>query len=200
MTVNNADTQIRATVEAWAVARDAGLWDTLLTMWHPGGQMKTTWFRGSAEAFVDASRAGFDAGVTVHHFLGGSLIERSGHRAVAQTKMTISQRLVLADVEVDVTCVGRFYDFFEQRNDRWRIMLREPIYEKDRVDPVVPGDIPPIDRGVLATYPTGCRHLLYCQNAAGMNIHTDVPSLRGPEIEQLYADGRSWLAGENLSR
>ena len=198
--MHDAERSIRSVVEAWAVARDAGAWDELRATFHPDGRMKTTWFRGAAAEFVDASRAGFDAGVLVHHFLGGSLIRVSGRRAVAQTTMCLSQRLVLGQVEVDVTCVGRFYDFFEERDREWRIVLREPVYEKDRLDPVVPGEIPPLDHTVLATLPSGCRHLLYCQRAAGMDVHTDVPGLRGAEVEDLYANGRRWLAGAALRR
>jgi SnoaL-like protein len=198
--VHNPESSIRSVIEAWAVARDAGAWDELRSTWHPDGRMKTTWFRGSAAEFVDASRRGFDAGVLVHHFLGGSLIQILGRRAIAQTKMSISQRLVLGDVEVDVSCVGRFYDFFEERGGDWRIVLREPIYEKDRLDPVISGQAPPVDHAVLATLPSGCRHLLYCQKTAGMNIHTDVPGLRGSDVQELYSDGRRWLAGEALLR
>jgi hypothetical protein len=196
--VDSPECNIRSVIEAWAVARNAGVWDELRSTWHPDGRMKTTCFRGSAAEFVDASRSGFDAGVLVHHFLGGSLIQVSGRRAIAQTKMSIAQRLVLGDVEVDVTCVGRFYDFFEERAGDWRIVLREPIYEKDRLDAVVPGQIPPVDQAVLETFPTGCRHLLYCQTTAGMNIHTD--GLHGREVQELYSDGRRWLDGETLPR
>lgn len=198
--MHTTESSIRSVVEAWAVARDSGDWGTLRSAWHDDGRMKSTWFRGPAQDFVDASRAGFDAGVTVHHFLGGSLVEVSGERAIAQTKMSISQRLLVHDVEVDVTCVGRFYDFFERRDTHWKIVLREPIYEKDRLDPVTAGAGPALDHALLATFPPSCRHLLYCQTAAGMTVHTDVPSLRGPAVQQLYADGRSWLNGEPLAR
>ncbi|MFC5233141.1 nuclear transport factor 2 family protein [Pseudonocardia zijingensis] len=198
--MDDPDRAIRSVVERWAVARDAGAWDELRSTWHPGGRMKTTWFRGTAADFVEASRRGFDAGVLVHHFLGGSLIQVAGPRAVAQTKMSISQRLVLDGVEVDVTCVGRFYDFFEDRDDDWRMVLREPIYEKDRLDAVVPGEVPPVDRAALKAFPSGCRHLLYCQSTAGMKVHLDVPGLHGPEVEELYSAGKRWLAGEPLPR
>ena len=40
----------------------------------------------------------------------------AGNRAIAQTKMTISQRALVHDVLVDVVCTGRFYDFFEKRD------------------------------------------------------------------------------------
>ena len=62
----------------------------------------------------------------------------SGTRAIAQTKMTISQRAKVEDVLCDVVCTGRFYDFFEKRADRWGLVLRQPIYEKDRLDPLDP--------------------------------------------------------------
>ena len=52
--------------------------------------------------------------------------------------MTISQRAAVHDVLCDVVCTGRFYDFFERRDGRWGLVLRQPIYEKDRLDPVDP--------------------------------------------------------------
>jgi len=52
--------------------------------------------------------------------------------------MTIHQRAPLDGVMVDVACIGRFYDFMEKRDGRWAIVRRQPIYEKDRLDPVDP--------------------------------------------------------------
>ena len=72
------------------------------------------------------------------HFLGGTSIDIAGDRAVAQTKMTITQRAAVHGVECDVVCTGRFYDFFERRDGRWAIVLRQPIYEQDRLAPVDP--------------------------------------------------------------
>ena len=83
------------------------------------------------------ARAG-TKGVSILHFLGGTSIELAGDRAIAQTKMTISQRGDGRRRACDVVCTGRFYDFFERRAGRWGIVLRQPIYEKDRIDPVDP--------------------------------------------------------------
>lgn len=191
---------IRSVIERWAIARDSGAWDQLRSTWHEDGRMRATWFRGAADDFVAASRRGFENGVLVHHFLGGTLVDVSGDRAVAQTKMTISQRLDLAGVEIDVTCVGRFYDFFERRDVGWRLVLRDPIYEKDRIDPVAPDTAPLIDQTALNRLPYGCRHLLYCQQRAGLDIYTDVPGVSGPEVERLYSSGRLWLEGQQIDR
>ena len=34
--------------------------------------MMATWFQGSAEEFIAVSRAGFEKGVSILHFLGGN--------------------------------------------------------------------------------------------------------------------------------
>ena len=84
------------------------------------------------------------------HFLGGSSIDIEDDRATAQTKMTISQRADVHDVTCDVVCTGRFYDFLERRDDVWGIVLRQPIYEKDRLDPVDPSARLELDGALLA--------------------------------------------------
>jgi hypothetical protein len=114
---------------------------------------------------------------------------------VAQTKMTISQRAEVEGVLCDVLCTGRFYDFVERRKGKWGVVLRQPIYEKDRLDSVEPGRFPQLDRTLLMSFPEGYRHLAYLQKKLGFPIKTDMPGLKGPEVERLYARGKTWLAG-----
>src|SRR5947207_4235012 len=157
---------IRELVENWALWRDARLWDRFRTVWHPDGRMMATWFQGSFEEFINANEQGWARGVRILHFLGGSAIEIAGARAVAQTKMTISQRAAVDGVLCDVVCTGRFYDFFEKRG-RWGLVLRQPIYEKDRLDPIDPSAKLALDQELLAHFPEGYRHLAYLQTRIG---------------------------------
>jgi len=189
---------IREIVENWVVWRDAGDWERFRGVWHGDGRMMATWFQGSAEEFIAVSRAGFEKGVNILHFLGGNSVDVAGNRAISQTKMTISQRALVHDVLVDVVCTGRFYDFFEKRNDRWAIALRQPIYEKDRMDPVDPAARLVLEAGLLQRFPEGYRHLAYLQTEIGYKVKPDMPGLKGPEVEALYARGRAWLAGGPL--
>src|SRR5262252_5668206 len=129
---------IRDLIENWAVWRDTLMWDRFRTVWHDDGRMMATWFQGTADEFIKVSQEGYERGVRILHFLGGSSIDIAGSRAVAQTKMTISQRATVENVVCDVVCTGRFYDFLEKRYDRWGLVLRQPIYEKDRLDPIDP--------------------------------------------------------------
>ena len=189
---------IREVVENWVVWRDAGDWERFRGVWHPEGRMMATWFQGTAEEFIAVSRTGFEKGVNILHFLGGNSVDVAGNRAISQTKMTISQRAKVHDVPVDVVCTGRFYDFFEQRDGRWGIVLRQPIYEKDRMDPVDPAARLNLDAGLLGRFPEGYRHLAYLQTQIGFKVKPDMPGLKGPEVAALHARGRAWLQGKPL--
>jgi hypothetical protein len=189
---------IREVIENWAVWRDAGDWERFRSVWHDGGVMMATWFQGPAEQFIRVSKEGWDRGVSILHSLGGTSIELASPRAIAQTKMTISQRAVVEGVACDIVCTGRFYDFFERRGDRWAIVLRQPIYEKDRIDSLLPGQAPQLEQALLAQFPEGYRHLAYAQTKIGYAVKRDMPGLKGPEVQALYARGRSWLAGSAL--
>ena len=189
---------IREIVENWVVWRDAGDWERFRGVWHADGRMMATWFQGSAEEFIKVSRAGFDKGVSILHFLGANSVDIAGSRAISQTKMTISQRAKVHDVLVDVVCTGRFYDFFEKRSERWGIVLRQPIYEKDRMDQVDPAARLTLDPALLGRFPEGYRHLAYLQTQIGYQVKPDMPGLKGPEVEALYARGRAWLDGKPL--
>jgi hypothetical protein len=189
---------IRELVENWALWRDAGDWERFATVWHDDGFMMATWFQGPAPDFIRVSREGLQRGVSILHFLGGFTVDIAGERAIAQTKMTISQRAELDGVSVDVVCTGRFYDFLERRDGRWGIVLRQPIYEKDRLDPIDPSAKLKLDDELLSQFPDGYRHLGYVQTAAGFEVKRDMPGLIGPEVELLYRRGGAWLAGEPL--
>jgi hypothetical protein len=182
-------------VHNWALWRDAGDWERFRTVWHDDAWMSATWFQGPAAKFIEVSKAGFDKGVSILHFLGGSSVEVKAGRAIAQTKMTISQRGDLDRELVDVVCTGRFYDFFERRAGRWAIVRRQPIYEKDRMDPVDPSVALKLDPDRLGSYPEGYRHLAYLQSKLGFTIKLDMPQLKGEVVERLYRHGRAWLEG-----
>jgi hypothetical protein len=186
---------IAEVVQNWALWRDAGDWERFRTVWHDDGWMTATWFQGPAAKFIEVSRAGFDKGVSILHFLGGCSVDVHGSRAVAQTKMTISQRGDVDHQTVDVVCTGRFYDFFEKRAGSWRIVRRQPIYEKDRMDPLDPSAQLKLDPDLLGSFPEGYRHLAYLQTKLGFRIKQDLPQLKGAAVQRLYAHGKAWLAG-----
>jgi hypothetical protein len=114
--------------------------------------------------------------------------------------MTITQRAPVHGIECDVVCTGRFYDFLERRDGRWGLVLRQPIYEQDRIGVVDPAARLELDRTALERYPVGYRHLAYLQEQQGFTVKQDMPGLVGPKVDALYASGARWLAGEPLDR
>jgi len=189
---------IRELIENWVLWRDACDWARFRTVWHDEGRMMATWFQGTADEFIKVSEEGYRRGVRILHFLGGTTVDLAGTRATAQTKMTISQRATVEGVPCDVVCTGRFYDFLEKRAGRWGLVLRQPIYEKDRIDPVDPAATLTLDQKLLARFPEGYRHLAYMQARIGYKVKTDMPGLDGPELEALYSRGAAWLEGGKL--
>lgn len=187
---------IRTVIENWALWRDAGDWDRFSSVWHPDGFMSATWFQGTAPEFIAASRAGFANGLRILHFLGGTSVDVDHDRAVAQTKMTITQRDVLHGIEVDVVCTGRFFDFLTRDHDAgWRIVRRQPIYEQDRLDPLDPAAHLELDKDLLESFPVGYRHLGYLQTQIGFAVKPGLPGLTGQAVERLYEEGAAWLRG-----
>ena len=187
--------EIRDLVENWVLWRDAGDWDRFATVWHEEGRMNATWFQGNYKDFIRVTQEGWAKGVSILHVLGGMTIELKGERAFTQTKMTISQRGPVNGVLCDVLCTGRFCDFLEKRDGKWGFVLRQPIYEKDRVDPVDPAATVSFDKDKLASMPPGYRHLAYIQLGIGYDVKLDMPQLTGPEVDALYAAGKDWLNG-----
>jgi SnoaL-like protein len=191
---------IREVVENWVLYRDARMWERFRTVWHPEGWMMATWFQGGFEEFIKASQEGFDRGVRILHEISGTTVDIAGNRAMADSKMKIMQRAPVDGVLCDVTCFGRFYNFLEKRDGRWGIVLRETIYEKDRLDPVDPAAVLKLDKDLLARFPEGYRHLAYLQTRVGFKVKTDMPGHEGPVLEALYARGKRWLEGKPLEK
>ena len=189
---------IKQLVDNWVVWRDAGHWDRFRTVWHDDGVMQATWTQGTADEFIAMSKEGWAKGVSILHFLGGNSIDLAGDRAISQTKMTISQRALVHGVFVDVVCTGRFYDFIERRDGKWGFVLRQPIYEKDRMDTVDPAGKVELDQSLLMSFPEGYRHLAYLQSQIGYKIKMNMPGLKGEAVEELYQRGAEWLAGGAL--
>ena len=191
--------EIRELIENWVLWRDAGDWDRFATVWHADGRMNATWFKASASDFIAGCKRAFDAGMIGLHSLGGVSINLQGPRAIAQTRMQIVQRALVHDVLVDVHCEGRFVDALEKRDGRWGMVLRQPVYELDRMSPVNPAATVSLDREILASYPEGYRHLAYLQSSLGFDVSKTLPGTRGPEIAALMGRLNSWLDGADRS-
>jgi hypothetical protein len=64
------------------------------------------------------------------------------------------------------------------------------------MDPVDPAARLELDPALLGRFPEGYRHLAYLQTQIGYEVKADMPGLRGPEVQALYARGAGWLDGK----
>jgi len=183
-------------IQAWALYRDQGRWAELLDTFHPDGTIAVTWFKGAFPDFVEASkRAAAGSKSLSKHQIGWPLVTLRGDRAMAETSIAIHGRATLDSVLVDNVSYGRFLDRLERRAGRWRIAERIAIYEKDRLDPVVPGEA--FDRFMTETdfsiYPEAYRFIGHRLVSAGRKLVSPIIVNASPEAEALYRRYRDWL-------
>lgn len=194
----NDETELRDGIETWAIARDTGDWERLASVWHTDGRMVATWFEGSAEEFISACRRAWGKGVLAQHVLGGTAIRRKASRAICETRMTIMVRTEVEGVLCDLSCVGLFFDLWLRTESGWRLRWRQPVYEKDRLDPVAAGFAPVLDPAILGGFPIGYRHLAYQQFRSGLPVNRNLPGTGGADVAPLYAAASAWLDGGPL--
>jgi hypothetical protein len=183
-------------IQAWGFARDQGRWDDLLAIFHPGGEIAVSWFRGPYPEFVAHCRRNFGRGSHAKHLLWPSRITVNGARAVAETNVAILVRQTIAGVAVDLTSQARFLDRLERRDGVWRIVERAAVYERDRLDAVEPSAafVALMAKADAAMYPPAYRYMAYRVHALGRSLAEPVHYDGRPETEALKARYAAWLA------
>ena len=196
MTTSNAlldKLALHDVVQSWALYRDTGDWEGLQSTLHPSAHMTATWFDGPFTDFILAVKASWRKGSSSQHFLGGTVSQIVGDKAIAQTRMTIMVRGALQGHEVDVSCVGRFYDRVVKNDGQWKILKRNVIYEKDRMDLVNPGTLLELDAQKLAQFPEGYRHLAYLQSSHGAQVSPHLATSQGEGFDRLVQEAQAWI-------
>jgi hypothetical protein len=181
-------------IQAWGFSRDNCEWDALLDAYAVDGQMSTSWGKLAAADFVAACRNGMNQNrYAVLHSFGGSAVSVNGDRALVRTRMTLMLRGELYGHEVDVTSHGITYDRMVRTPSGWKIFLRSNMYEKSRIDAVMPGTDLSIDQDKLLSYPEAYRHLAYFQVANGAKVPRDLPRPGSTELLFLIKAGEAWF-------
>jgi hypothetical protein len=191
---------IRELVENWSIYRDNREWERFLEVWHEGGVMMTTWGgQATPQQFVEAATNGFAKGDRMLHEVSGVTALVQGERGFAMSKLRIQQRGPVEGVLCDVVCIGVNFDFMEKREGRWGLVLRQPVYERDFIDPVDPNEEVELNPEIMDRRPDGYQRLAYLQEGLGYTIKPDMPTEVGPEREALVAAREAWLRGEPLA-
>jgi hypothetical protein len=185
-------------IQAWGFARDQGRWDDLLAIFHPGGEIAVSWFRGPYPEFVGHCRRNWGKGSIAKHLLWPARVTVNGTRALGETNVAILVRDTFEGMAVDLTSNARFLDRLENRGGEWRIVERAALYEKDRLDPVEPSAAfsAMMAKADAAKYPLQYRYMAYRVNAVGRAIAEPLHYDGRAETEELKARYAGWLAGK----
>lgn len=184
-------------VQAWGLYRDQGLWPELASTFTADGAIAVSWFEGSHADFIEACRATHKPrSPRTKHLIGTPVVRIDGDRAIAETSIQILGRATIAGIAVDNTSHARFIDRIVRDGSDWRIAERRAIYEKDRLDPVIPSAA--FDRLMSETdfsaLPEPYRYLGFRLMEAGRTLRPDILIDGSPEADAALAAAKAWLA------
>jgi hypothetical protein len=193
--------EIDRVLSAWAFARDCGDWDILSNCFQPDATINISWFSGPAADFVERSKdmlAEFKPGEHGKHQIGRARIIVEGNRATSECHVQLLRRVIGDPFDFDAITWGRFFDHFENREDGvWRIHRRTMVYEKDRLDPVNPADVPAgfFEALDLSAFPPACQVLCYRLSLVGRAPMDNIVQVGSEAEAQLKKDAVDWLGG-----
>ena len=187
-------TEIFDLVRTERLCRDLLDWPGLLASFVPGSPVRTTWFDGTVEGFVEGSRTKMAAGSTAKHWIMPTKLRLNGRRGTIESPATIFARQELDGVEFDLFQFCRFFSRLTKTDDGWRLASFEGIYQRDRMDAVNPADDPPIDWDLVKTLRPSYKFLAYNQIRQGYEVNPELIGDDRPDLLQAFHEREdNWL-------
>jgi hypothetical protein len=185
--------------------RDDANWEEMVKCFHPDAHVMTSWFEGNAQEFADAARntmAKHHKTDTQRHTITNQRVSVNGNRAVNEFYLMLYQGRRMDGYEFDFVTWSVALDLFEKRNGEWRVSKRSNIYEKDRMDPHVPGSVPAsyYESLDLSPYPAAIRFHCYRNQKASGHPPKNLILKGTPEAQAARQEAKDWLAGKPLHR
>ena len=180
-------------------SRDAGDWKRLVECFRPDARITTSWFNGTAREFAEQSgrmMAGHHPGDTQRHVISNPRVTLGGDRAVCEYYLILYQGRTLDGYEFDFQTWSVVLDLFDRSGGGWRIAKRMIIYEKDRMDPHVPGSVPPSYYAQLdlSRYPVAIRFHCYRNEKSSGQAPKNIIVKGTPEEAAARKTAGDWLA------
>jgi hypothetical protein len=194
------ESEIRRVRRLWAFARDQGDWETVATLFHPEATVSISWYAGSAAGFIESSKKMFGHAkpeTSSKHWFGNDRLTLNGNRATLETDIEVRGRDYIENYLFDFTYEGRFFDRFEKRDGAWKIAQWTCLYDKDRLDPVVPGSVPEafFDGLQLTGVESRVAYMQLRQKKGGRPTAPGIIIGGTDDEAKLKADATAWLKG-----
>jgi len=191
--------EVRRVRQIWAFSRDHGEWETMRGCFHPDASVLVSWFAGPASEFFErtiAMTAERRPEERSKHWFGNMRVMLNRRRAILETDINVLGRDFLDGYLFDFTVYGRFFDLIEKRDGAWKIFRMTCIYDKDRLDPVVPGSVPAsfYDAVPVAGPESGFAFMRFRQTRKGRTVPPGIVLGGSAGERKLRAEGEQWLA------
>jgi hypothetical protein len=181
---------IRELVEFERYCRDRALWDLMEQCYVQDSRIQISWFSGSGNEFVKASKG--MPGAT--HKINNTIVWLKNDKGIAEAIASIHLRHSDKGIEYDVISYVRLLFKVVKIESIWKIATMDCIYEKDTIIPVVPCKVLQISSQELLKYRYSYRCLSYVLSQRGELINDNLPGEDAPEtIADLYEKASEWI-------
>jgi len=190
--------QIAEIINDWGFYRDQNQWGKLKKLTTADAQVSLSWICGPHSKFVELSEGLSKKNDNLlKHKIGIPRIELAEDRALAETNVDIVVRAKTPFGLVDSTSSGRFLDLLVKIENGWKLQERIAIYEKDRLDPVGLGTIPPALFEDAKKYPKQVQFLAQALAQMDRPISTQTIYDKSAMMADAYSGAQAWLHGRS---
>jgi hypothetical protein len=163
-------------------SRDLGLWEQMRDCFHEDSIVRLSWIDASGPEFVRRSQEMAERNVKATHRLGPILVTLAGNRAIAQLGAIIDVPGKVRSVAVVISCHARFVFRAERRSGEWRIFGFDAIYQRDELNPVIPGQVVTIEPNELKNFRPSYQLLSFCLMSGGYKPRMDLAGIDRPDL------------------
>ena len=163
-------------------SRDLGLWEQMHACFHDDSVVRLSWIDASGPEFVRRSKEMAERNVKATHHLGPILVTLAGDRAIAQLGAVIEIPGKVRGVAVVVSTHARFLFRAERRAGVWRISGFDAIYQRDEINPVIPGQVVQIEPNELKSFRPSYQLLSFCLMSNGFKPRMDLAGIDRPDL------------------
>jgi hypothetical protein len=175
------------------LSRDLGLWEQMRDCFHDDSVVRLSWIDASGPEFVRRSKEMAERNVKATHRLGPVLVTLAGDRAIAQLGAVIDVPGKIRGIAVIFSSHARFLFRVERRAGAWRISAFDSIYQRDELNPVIPGQVVIIEPSELKNFRPSYQLLSFCLMSAGYKPRTDLAGVDRPDlVEALTREIYGW--------
>jgi SnoaL-like domain len=175
------------------LSRDLGLWEQMRDCFHDDAIVRLSWIDASGPDFVRRSKEMAERNVKATHRLGPIFVTLSGDRAIAQLGAIIDVPGKVRSVAVIFSSHARFIFRAERRDDVWRIFAFDVIYQRDELNPVIPGQAVTIEPNELKNFRSSYQLLSFCLMSGGYKVRPDLAGVDRPDlVETLTREVYGW--------